>query len=88
MMPFPGFPGEIRILVCDFNSDGYQDVIFAAGPGGGPHVKVYSRNSDGSTVEIFSSFTMNSSDRSGVLLNGCGNNRVLVTDGSGNHWIP
>ena len=50
MMPFPGFPGDIRILVCDFNSDGYQDVIFAAGPGGGPHVKVYSRNYAGATV--------------------------------------
>ncbi|MFN4261141.1 MAG: beta strand repeat-containing protein [Gemmataceae bacterium] len=46
--PFPGFFGEIRVAVADVNNDLVQDVIVAAGPGGGPHVKVY----DGRTGQV------------------------------------
>ncbi|QGJ71772.1 Hypothetical protein PBC10988_34810 [Planctomycetales bacterium 10988] len=35
------YQGAIRIATGDINGDGILDIVTAAGPGGGPHVKVY-----------------------------------------------
>jgi glucose/arabinose dehydrogenase len=38
----PIFRGGTRIALCDLNGDGVDDIVVAAGPGGGPHVRVFS----------------------------------------------
>lgn len=37
------FTGGIEVFGIDWNKDGYTDIITAAGPGGGPHVKIFDR---------------------------------------------
>ncbi len=43
------FDGGIRISAGDWNHDGYDDIVVAAGPGGGPNVKVFS--GDAATID-------------------------------------
>jgi hypothetical protein len=72
------FTGGVRVAVADVNGDGVPDVVTAAGPGGGPHVKVF----DGVTgLEDLSFYAYDPSFSGGVAvaageINGKG---VIVT---------
>ncbi len=48
----PSFRGGVFVGAGDINGDGFADIITGAGPGGGPHVKVF----DGTNLKLISSF--------------------------------
>jgi streptogramin lyase len=61
----PAFTGGVRVAVGDVNGDGVPDIITGAGPGGGPHVVVFS-GVDLSVIRSF--FAYNPSFTGGVFV--------------------
>lgn len=80
-----GFPGGVRVASGDVTGDGVDDIITGAGPGAGPHVKVF----DGRTgSELRSFFAFPASFSGGVTVaagdvNGDGSDDIAVVAGSG-----
>lgn len=48
----PAFRGGVRVASADITGDTLADIVTAAGPGGGPHIKVF----DGYTRDVIRSF--------------------------------
>src|SRR5262249_36670853 len=51
-----GFTGGVAVAAGDVNGDGKADIITGAGPGGGPHVKVFNGASIPNTLYSFFAF--------------------------------
>jgi hypothetical protein len=61
----PGFTGGVNVAAGDVTGDGRADIITGAGPGGGPHVKVF----DAATgAEVRSFFAYDPGLRAGVFV--------------------
>src|SRR5207237_1285564 len=47
------FQGGVRVAAGDVNADGTPDIIVAAGPGGGPHVRIFDGKSSAQLADYF-----------------------------------
>jgi hypothetical protein len=66
----PAFVGGIRVAACDVDGDGRAEIITAAGPGGGPHIRVW-RLTGLTPSEVVGFFAYEPSFGDGVFV-GCG----------------
>ncbi|MFO0847279.1 MAG: beta-1,3-glucanase family protein [Gemmataceae bacterium] len=80
-----GFTGGVRVSAADFTGDGVRDLAVGAGPGGGPHVRVF----DGATGKVvLDLFAFEPTFTGGVYvaaadLDGDGKAELVVAAGSG-----
>jgi|GEM_PF-3882992 len=86
------FSGGVFVASGDVNGDGFNDFVVAAGPGGGPHVKVFSGNPadfvNGKPTAFASFFAYASAFQGGVTvavadINGDGYGDVITGTASG-----
>jgi hypothetical protein len=83
----PAFPGGVTVAAADLTGDGVAELITGAGPGGGPHVRVWSF-SGSDLVEVAGLFAYDPAFLGGVTvaagdLTGDGVAELITGAGSG-----
>jgi len=80
----PAFLGGISVAVGDLNNDGQSEIITGAGPGGGPHVRVF--NKQGELINQFFAYEDNFYGGISVAVgdvNGDGKKEIITSPGKG-----
>ncbi|MFL5338557.1 MAG: FG-GAP-like repeat-containing protein [Gemmataceae bacterium] len=80
-----GFTGGVNVASADVNGDGFADIIVAAGPGGGPHIKVISGKT-GAELQSFFAYAPNFTggvNVAGADVNGDGFADIVTGAGQG-----
>ena len=85
LAPFGDFAGGATVATADVTGDGIDDVVVGAGPGGGPHVKVFS-GVDLTELASFYAFdpTFRTGANVGVGAAGTSSDGISSGEGSGN----
>ena len=78
-MAYGSFPGGVRVAIGSAQVPGTLNVVTGAGPGGGPHVRVF--NIDGNPLHQFFAYAANFSG--GVFVGIAGEARLVVGAGAG-----
>lgn len=83
----PRFLGGVRVASCDLDGDGRDEIITGAGPGGGPHVRIFESFSDQRVVEVNSFYSDGEPYRGGIYVacgdvNGDGQPEVITGTGT------
>lgn len=82
--------GGVSVAAADINSDGLADVIVGAGPGGGPHDKLFG-GQDGSLLQNFLAYApgfVGGVQVSFTDTNGDGRPDLVIQPGSGSSSLP
>lgn len=83
--PYPSFHGSVTVAIGDLDGNGMREIVTGAGPGGGPHVRIF--KTDGA-VWGGSWFAFDAAERGGVFVttgdsNGDGRDEVIAGSGQG-----
>ncbi len=77
-----GFLGGVRVAVGDISGDAKEEVVTATGPGGGPHVKMFSIGGGGTQTELGGFFAYAPNFTGGVMVDAT-KDRIVTGPGRG-----
>ena len=78
-----GFGGGVRVALGNETGDSKDEIVTAPGPGGGPHVRVWSMNPDGSGNPIGGGFMAYDPGFTGGVFVAAGTGKIVTGAGAG-----